>query len=467
MAELARLGYGVAVVGPVLGYLVVGAVRWRRPAVLLALAGLAALVAAVPGPVLAAAWLVWAVAMALSLTVMLAYTVVSARLLLPVRPVGGPTENPGLPTVAVLVAARDEAGVIGACLDSVLRADYPAERLRVIVIDDGSTDATAAIVSGYATANRHVRLVVRAPDAARGKAAALNDILFALDTDYVAILDSDHQIATDFFRTTLRYLADPALGGVQVRTVGRNWARNTLTGLAEMELLGWQYCFVDVKSRAGLFTPALGSGCVFRTAALQQVGGFDNSLAVEDLDASFRLYRAGRRIVFCSRTYTTHEVIADLPGFFRQRYRWTRGTIQSVRAAPRAPSGGRRVGLPQRLDTLLYPALIVMMVVPALQLATHALSTALRVRLSHGGLVVAGYAAVIVFCHLVAGLRNRSQADGLGPRRAAHLLPLSVGMCAYYAVLLSPTLTLAILDELVLRSRYERVKAHHQGQAGR
>ena len=58
--------------------------------------------------------------------------------------------------LAVIVPARDEAANIGQCLQSLLGQDYPAERLRIVVIDDQSADATAAIVA--AVAAQHPRI---------------------------------------------------------------------------------------------------------------------------------------------------------------------------------------------------------------------------------------------------------------------------------------------------------------------
>ena len=55
-------------------------------------------------------------------------------------------QNAALPTITVVIAARDEEATIGPCVDSVLATDYPREKLEVIVVDDDSSDQTAAIV---------------------------------------------------------------------------------------------------------------------------------------------------------------------------------------------------------------------------------------------------------------------------------------------------------------------------------
>ena len=63
------------------------------------------------------------------------------------------------PAVTVLVPCRNEERFIGACLDSILKNDYPKERLEILVIDGMSQDETRSIVSRYVTQYPSIRLV--------------------------------------------------------------------------------------------------------------------------------------------------------------------------------------------------------------------------------------------------------------------------------------------------------------------
>ena len=80
------------------------------------------------------------------------------RGLLPHLGAASPPSTERAPHVVVIVPARDEEANIGPCLQSLLLQDYPASRLRVLVVDDHSADATLAIVSGIAA--RDARLAV-------------------------------------------------------------------------------------------------------------------------------------------------------------------------------------------------------------------------------------------------------------------------------------------------------------------
>lgn len=463
MYEYARILYAVGVVGVPVTYITWRSVRERKLGLLMGVVTVGTAVFLFPALVLAAVWFLLLAVMAVCLGVLMIQFLLGARLLFGRHQ--GHTGTPGrdLPTITVLIPARNEANVICKCLDSVLQVDYPADRLEVIVIDDGSSDATPRLVAQYQVQHRNVRLVVRSIAAHPGKAAALNDVLFGIGSRYVTILDADNEISRDFLQTVLAHFGDPAVGGVQVRTAGRNWAENWLTRLLELEFLGWQYCLWEPMSRSGRFMSCFGTGCVFQSRLLQEIGGF--VAPSEDLQASFRLLEMGYRIVFCTATYTTGELVTDLPSAFRQRYRWARGTAHSIPKNRRLFARGTPVTLQQKFDLCSYPGLLVMMIVPYLQLSTHAISIVMDVHLPYAAVILIAYMALIVVGYMMAGLRNRREGQGMGPRSLASLLGLAVSMCLYYGALLLPALTKAFVDEFVLQSAFRTVKAEHRGSA--
>ncbi|HEV7494909.1 glycosyltransferase [Baekduia sp.] len=97
-----------------------------------------------------------------------------------------------LPSVAVLVAAYDAEPFVGQAVRSALAQDYPADRLHVVVVDDGSADATAAVVAGIA--DDHPGRVTLVRQENRGSVAAVNRAAaerVAVEADLLAILDAD------------------------------------------------------------------------------------------------------------------------------------------------------------------------------------------------------------------------------------------------------------------------------------
>ncbi|MEA2381352.1 MAG: hypothetical protein QOH72_1323 [Solirubrobacteraceae bacterium] len=113
------------------------------------------------------------------------------------------------PRVTVVIAAFNEERFIAEAIESALAQDYPAGLVEAIVVDDGSTDATAAIAAGYEATGR-VRVVRRANG---GNVAAANTAFARADGDVVAILDADDLWAIDHLRRSVEVLeARPEVG---------------------------------------------------------------------------------------------------------------------------------------------------------------------------------------------------------------------------------------------------------------
>jgi hypothetical protein len=114
------------------------------------------------------------------------------------------------PTVSVIVPAFDAERFLGEALDGVLAQDYPADRVEVIVVDDGSTDATPQIAARYAAADDRVRVVQR-PNG--GQVAATNTALEHATGELIALLDADDVWVRDKLRRSVAVLeARPEVG---------------------------------------------------------------------------------------------------------------------------------------------------------------------------------------------------------------------------------------------------------------
>lgn len=270
-------------------------------------------------------WLVCAVCGLVVAVQATCYLYFSARTLLRRRtPPSAPAQP--LPSVAVVVAARDEAAVIADTLRSLDALDYPRDLLEIVVIDDGSSDETYALAAAARRGARH-RLSIRHYATSGGKARRLNEATAELTSELVLFLDADHQVEPDLVQRMVAKLgSDPRLGCVQVASSARNADENLLTKLLEMEYLFRCYALYTGKSVA-MF---VGSGGMVRRAALDQAGGFHTEMLTEDVEMSYRLYRAGYRIAY-DDALCTHDLAANtFKSFFVQRHRWMRGLWQAM-----------------------------------------------------------------------------------------------------------------------------------------
>jgi len=128
-----------------------------------------------------------------------------------VRPLAirtAPDRSAEPPRVSIVMAARDEAARLPARIDNLRALDYPADRLEVIVVSDGSSDGTLDVLS------RHGDLVQTLAAPAIGKAAALNLAIAQASGDVLVFADARQMFAPDALRALVAPLADPAVGGV-------------------------------------------------------------------------------------------------------------------------------------------------------------------------------------------------------------------------------------------------------------
>jgi chlorobactene glucosyltransferase len=131
----------------------------------------------------------------LAITAWLILRAVKQRSLLPGLDRAASPSPDEAPPVTVIIPARDEEANIGQCLASVVAQDYPKSRLRVVVVDDHSADATGAIVGGFVARHPHIRLIQSTPLPPRwvGKSHAcwIAARTVAPQTEWLCFIDAD------------------------------------------------------------------------------------------------------------------------------------------------------------------------------------------------------------------------------------------------------------------------------------
>ena len=127
----------------------------------------------------------------------------------PPAPVADPADEM-LPAVTLLIAALDEEAIIAEKIENSLRLDYPRNKLRVVVVSDGSTDRTDAIVRAFEPRGVELFRV----DPRRGKSVARNMAVEAAAGDVLVMSDANAMYEPDAVRKLMRHFADPSVGAV-------------------------------------------------------------------------------------------------------------------------------------------------------------------------------------------------------------------------------------------------------------
>jgi cellulose synthase/poly-beta-1,6-N-acetylglucosamine synthase-like glycosyltransferase len=235
------------------------------------------------------------------------------------------------PFVSVLVPCRNEELVIEGLLETLLLFDYPADRHEIIVIDDGSDDATGTIVDRIGLQHPRLRCVHRRPGSGGGKSGALNEALEIARGEIVVVFDADHRPRADVLKRLVRHFADPNVGAVQGRCIVRNSGESQLARTIAVDY--YSGYLVNEYGRQTLFDlPAYGgSNCAVRASWIRAFGGWNEETVTEDTDLTLRLVLMGQFVRYDVTAIDTEESVPTFRRFWRQRYRWARGHQQAWR----------------------------------------------------------------------------------------------------------------------------------------
>ncbi len=229
------------------------------------------------------------------------------------------------PSVAVIVPAYNEAKVIGRTVASLLASDHPAQ-FEILVVDDGSTDGTAAVIEASFGGDPRVRVLRTANG---GKAAALNHGVARTDAEIVVALDADTVFARDTIRRLARHFADLRVGAVAGNAKVGNRV-NLLTRWQALEYITSQNLERRAFDVLDCITVVPGAVGAWRRELLERAGGFSPTTLAEDADLTLAVRRLGYSIVYEEQAIALTEAPDTIGGFTRQRYRWMYGTFQAA-----------------------------------------------------------------------------------------------------------------------------------------
>ncbi|MCC8400391.1 glycosyltransferase [Paraburkholderia sp. MMS20-SJTN17] len=249
-----------------------------------------------------------------------------SSLLMDRRPVLRETNEP-LPGISVLVAAYNEEANIAQTIESIARQAY-AGALQVIVINDGSSDGTAAELDRL---DYPWLEVVHLPKN-MGKARALNEGLKRVRHTLTVTVDGDSYLYRNALQNlTRRYVNDPPnTRAVAGAVLVRNSRANLVTRIQEWDYFHGIAATKRIQSLYQGTLVAQGAFSVYDTDVLRQVGGWPHSVG-EDIVLTWAILKAGYRVGFAENACLFTNAPTTLRQFIRQRQRWSRGLMEAFK----------------------------------------------------------------------------------------------------------------------------------------
>ena len=233
------------------------------------------------------------------------------------------TDKKTAPLVSIIVPAyNEEVNAVGS-LNNLLRTDYP--NFEIIFVDDGSKDDTVNKINDAFRNNNKVKVFTKING---GKASALNYGIAHSNAAYVICIDADTKLLPDAVSKLMMHFRFSNVGAVAGNVKVGNQV-NLLTRWQAIEYVSSQNFDRRAFASLNAITVVPGAIGAFTKKALEEAGGFTTDTLAEDCDLTIRILRCGYIVTNEPKAIALTESPETLKMFFKQRFRWSYGVIQT------------------------------------------------------------------------------------------------------------------------------------------
>lgn len=245
----------------------------------------------------------------------------------PRRELASPTGNI-LPPIDIVIAAYNEAANLPRRIANLLEQDYPADQLSIIIVSDGSSDETAAILHALAARDSRIKPIILEHN--QGKAVALNAGLEAAQNPIVVFADARQTFAPDAIQRLVQRFQDPAIGSVSGELV----LTEDEDGVAANVGLYWRY-EKWIRRCESMFNSMLGATGAIYAIRRDLWQPLPPGTLLDDFLTPMRIVLKGRRAVFEPGAHAFDRASSRGRQEFVRKIRTLAGNFQAVAAEPR------------------------------------------------------------------------------------------------------------------------------------
>lgn len=268
------------------------------------------------------------------------YSIAIILILLPFR--NRDADGKKLPSVSVIIAARNEENTIEETLKAVRKSAYPKNKIEIIIVDS-SSDNTRKIARKYAD-----RIII--DKALRGKPHALNLAVKKAKGEILYFIDADTVVNKNTIKLHVNSLSEkyPATVGIDIP-----WNKNNIIARAarlEMALFNTAEIILERTVKSAMIK---GSNFSIYKKTLRELGGF-NDVLTEDLNLSFRLYKKGMNVRYVNAR-CAEQAPDRLSWYINQQERWAGGGMDEIKGALRQLNAFELLMLPAIITVVMLP----------------------------------------------------------------------------------------------------------------
>ena len=234
-----------------------------------------------------------------------------------------PLADADCPHVTVVIAAHNESARVQARVENLRELDYPADKLHLLFVSDGSTDDTVARL------HRHPGVSVIEHPSRRGKAHALNSAMAQVQTPVVLFCDMRQRAEKTSLRMLVSTLMQPGVGAVS----GELTHVDQSTQVAANIGLYWRYEKWIRKSESR-WASVVGATGAFYAIRREHFVPLAEGTLLDDFEIPMQIARQGQRVLFDGRAQVFDELQSDMSGERKRKLRTLGGNFQSFQRHP-------------------------------------------------------------------------------------------------------------------------------------
>ncbi len=228
------------------------------------------------------------------------------------------------PSVAIIVPCWNEGETVSKTVHSLLNLDYPKDKLKIVVVDDGSTDNTWENVQKFKN-NPQIELFTKENG---GKFTALNFGIDHTQSDLIGCLDADSYVHKDALKKIVTYFENT--NTMAVAPSIKLWEPKTVLQLLQKV----EYAFGIFTRKMYHYMHAIyitpGPFSIFRREVFEKLGPYKHAHNTEDIEIALRMQKAGMKLAHAHNAYVYTVPPKTLPKLLKQRVRWSYGFIKNA-----------------------------------------------------------------------------------------------------------------------------------------
>ena len=229
------------------------------------------------------------------------------------------------PAVTITVPCWNEERTIEKTVNSLLNLNYPKDKLKIFLIDDGSTDNTLNVINKFSLYN-NIKIFHKKNG---GKFTALNLGLQNLETDFFGCLDADSFADSESLIRLMSYFEKDSGIMAVVPSVTVTGSVNFVQGAQKAEYYMGVY-FKKMLDFLGAIDVTPGPLTIFKRKVFDDLGGYRHGHNTEDMEIAYRMQKNHYKIEHCNDAYVYTNTPKTIKKLYRQRLRWIFGFINNT-----------------------------------------------------------------------------------------------------------------------------------------